>query len=766
MKFAIITLVSATLIGLEIVWTRIFAAEFFYTFAFLIVSLAILGLGLGALSLRILSPLHEKRSLPGILTLATVFALAGPSVVLHMGLRFSELVSSWVMVGKVVLALLIVGAPFLFGGMALAQLFRRHHRQMPRLYMSDLLGAAVGVLLGTGLMIVAGTAAASFLICLPVLLAAVLVSRNMRIFQAALAAALVVMMAFAHPLLNPPREERAPVIDEHWDAMGKIKILGFNDDYHGILIDNAANSPVWRFDGNWDKPDSLLFEFPIHVKTLLDHSGGRTFLSLGSGGGTDVVQALQEGCEEIHAVEVNPAINRMMLRGDLAEFSGRIYHDPRVKVVTEDARAYVRRFEGYFDVIFSLSSNTFAALASGSFALAEDYLFTTEAFEDYYRALSPRGFLSMEHQFYMPKLVSEALHALENLGVENPRDHIAVYDLPTMRRNLLLMSKQPLTEELRQNAYDPLTPERYGFIHLLYPAPDSTASNLIHQIVVSGWKGQAQDAPVDIRPNDDDRPFTAQLGRWQNVDLAHMERLQPWEFRGFPISRLVVLAILVITVVLFVPLLFLPRLFTHERLPAAAASYFFLIGLGFMIVEVVLIQRYTLFIGASTYTFATIVLALLVGSGIGSRFSPRFAPATPFLGIVGWILLEILLFRPLTATLSGLPLGGRMLTTAGLLLPLGFFMGMPFPNAAARVGVLVDWGFAVNGVASVLGAAAILLVTFALGLSAALGIGALVYLGAWASFRSEAWDQAEPGVPPTPSLSIPEPAGSLVGPDV
>lgn len=737
MDLLLVGLLSATVLALEIVWTRIFAAEYFYTFAFLILSLAILGLGLGALSLRLWSRLAERRSLPALLTAATAFALAGPTLVLRLELDLGTLVSSWATVGKFLLALALVSAPFVLGGAVLANVFRRLHRDMPRLYMADLLGAGMGIVLGIALMNTAGTAQASFLVCVPALAAAVLVSRKARGAQALLVVATVVAVVQADPLLSPPREERAPVLSTHWDAMGKIKILGFSDDYHGINIDNAANSPVWHFDGNWDKPDSMLFEFPIHVKTLLEHSGGRTFLSLGSGGGTDVIQALQEGCTEIHAVEVNGAINRMMTEGDLHEFSGRIYDDPRVKVVTEDARAYVRRFEDHFDVIFSLSSNSFAALASGSFALAEDYLFTTEAFEDYYRALSPNGFLSMEHQFYMPKLVSEALAALTNLGVENPRDHIAVYDLPQMRRNLLLMSKQPLTEELRQNAYGPLTPERYASFHLLYPAPDSTANDLIHRIVESGWRNEAAGAPVDIRPNDDDRPFTAQLGRWSNVDFGAMEKLTPYEFRGFPVSRLILLAILAIILVVCLPLLALPRLVSRTRLPVAGWGYFFAIGVAYMAVEVMLLTRYTLFIGASAYTFATIVLALLVGSGVGSRFSWRFGDTLPFVAIAVWLLLEIVAFRPLTGALTGLPMAGRMAVSAGLLLPLGFFMGMPFPKGARRLGDLMDWGFAVNGVASVLGATGILLVAFSEGTSAALRLATLVYLGALLLLRSE-----------------------------
>ena len=118
-----------------------------------------------------------------------------------------------------------------------------------------------------------------------------------------------------------------------------------------------------------------------------------TFLSLGAGGGQDVYQALQDGAKEIHAVEVISHLNELMQDGELAEFSGYIYKAPRVVVISEDARAYVRRFTNKFDLIYSFSSNSFAALASGAFALAENYLYTTEAFIDYWNALSENGYM-------------------------------------------------------------------------------------------------------------------------------------------------------------------------------------------------------------------------------------------------------------------------------------------------------------------------------------------------------------------------------------
>ncbi|MBK7031424.1 MAG: hypothetical protein IPH45_20515 [Bacteroidales bacterium] len=171
----------------------------------------------------------------------------------------------------------------------------------------------------------------------------------------------------------------------------------------------------------------------------------------------------------MHAVEVIPHINYLLKEGSLKDFSGNIYNDPRVKVITEDARVYIRKFNERFDIIYSLSSNSWAAFASGSFALAENYIFTTEAFIDYWKALSPNGFLSIEHQFYTPRLVAEVMDALSVMKIPDPKSHFAVYNLPGIKRKILLVSKQPLDQETITNAYGKLTPEIFDQIHLLYP---------------------------------------------------------------------------------------------------------------------------------------------------------------------------------------------------------------------------------------------------------------------------------------------------------
>jgi len=738
-NYIILFLLSISLIALELVWTRLFSAEYFYTYAFLILSLAIMGLGLGALTVRLFSFLNRPVMLGISLSLTALAALGGPPLVFDLGLQFSQVLTSSAMMLKLAMAIILLGSAFFFGGISIALIFKNNHENMPRLYMADLIGAGLGVFIALIIMNAAGTPKAVFYLSIPVIIAAFLACRTwLKIIPVALLVFMMFLAPRADSVVTIEREERAPVIYTHWDAMAKIKIFEFQPDvYWGLNIDNMANSPVLAFDGNWDKPDSLLYQFGIPVEYLINRFDSCTFLSLGAGGGQDVLQALQEGATEIHAVEVVPHINQLMTDGMAADFSGHIYDDPRVIVATEDARTYVRNFKNKFDVIYSLSSNSFAALSSGSFAMAENYLFTSGAFKDYWTALSDSGFLSMEHQFFVPRMAGELMEALTELGVENPTDHFAIYNLPSMRRNLILLSKQPLTDEIRNNAYVPLSPETYEYIHLLYPAPDSTADNLVNRVVTAGWQTAQQDSPVALSPCSDDRPFTAQLGLWRNMNL-NPERLLPFDYMGYPLSKMIIVAIILIVIVLAIPLNLLPYFKSGEKLKIVPWLYFFTIGMAFMLVEVILIQKYTFFVGPQSYSVATILFTLLLASGIGSRFSKKVPAKIAFMMIVGWILLDALVFKYIIYGITGWSMAPRIILTMLLIAPLGFFMGMPFPKAALRVGELIDWGFAVNGAASVIGASAIMLVAFEYGFTVCLIIGAVMYLLAYGLYSAKA----------------------------
>ncbi len=757
----VIGLVSLSLVASEMIWTRIFSAELFYTFAFLTLSIAVLGLGLGALSLRFFDRLGNARNVAGLLVISALIAAIGPVVVIKLGLEFSQLLFSPGMLGKFLLAVLVLGLPYFCAGAALASMFKTHHEHMDQLYMGDLLGAGIGVLLALLTMNKLGTPAAVFLIPVPTLIAAMLVGkRRLKLVAIVLCAGALGILPWSDAMLETERKERAPVIYKHWDAMAKIKVFDYGPEARGINIDNVANTPIIAFDGDWPGPEDEPVDWDINVGNLVGRFDQATFLSLGSGGGTDVLQALSHGAAEIHAVEVNPHINKMMLEGDPGGylqlqdengetrtfdtsdvFSGEIYKNPKVRVISEDARTYVRRFSNKFDVIYSLSSNTFAALGSGSFAFAENYLFTVEAFVDYWNSLSPKGFLMIEHQFYMPRLVSDVLLALSELGIEKPGSHIAVYKLPNLKRHVLLLSKTEFSDDLRQTALGPLNSEDRASKHLVYPRTVDAEDNLINRIVEQGWQKVALDAEVDVSPTYDDRPFVAQMGLWKNFEFEKLKSVHPiGDVFGFPLSKAIMVLIIAVILVIVLPLNLLPYLGKREKLSAGSWAYFFTIGLAFMIIEIILIQKYTLIIGASIYSIATVLLTLLIASGIGARVTHKFADATPFFGILIWVLLLLLMDGFLINTTYMLPMPMRAVAVSLLVFPLGFFMGMPFVKGVLRVGELVDWGFAVNGAASVLGATLAIILAFNFGYANTLIVATLLYVIAGVLLsRSRTW---------------------------
>ena len=255
------------------------------------------------------------------------------------------------------------------------------------------------------------------------------------------------------------------------------------------------------------------------------------------------------------------------------------------------------------------------------------------------------------------------------------------------------------------------------------------------------WEAAQDSADINLSPVTDDRPFVAQMGLWRNFDRSKLEKVSRYaEFYGFPLSRIMILIILAVVVVLLIPLNLVPYFRPGPNLRAAPWLYFFAIGVAFISVEVVLIQKYTLFIGASAYSIATVLLALLVASGLGSRFSERARDNRVFIGIAVLLVAEALLFRTVTNALATLGLPMRLAVSAALIFPVGFLMGMPFPKGALRVRELVDWGFAVNGAASVLGATGVIVVATTYGFTAALLCAAVFYLLAWLLLsRKELW---------------------------
>ena len=735
-QYISIALISMAVIALETIWTRIFSCEFYYTFAFLILSLTMLGLGLGSLSIRLCKKIDNFNHINYWLIAAVLLSIIAPIVTIQLDINFSMLFVEKIIWLKLFVAIILLIATFFTFGVPIGLLLKQNHENINKLYLFDLVGAALGIIISILMMNIFSTPMAAKLCLLFVLFIPLFDRRKIiKVISFLLFAGILALSFFFNHLYEKKIEERATVIYKHWDAMAKIKVYEFDSLSRGINIDNMANTPVEKFDGNFNVPDSSKPQFAIPVSYLMQKFDSCTFLSLGAGGGQDVLQALYGNAKEIHAVEVNNHINYLMTDGFLNEYSGKIYHNPRVKVVTEDARTYIRQYKNKFDIIYSLSSNTFAALSSGSFAMAENYLFTTDAFKDFYNALSPKGFLMMEHQFYVPRLVSNVIQAFKELGIDDAQKHITVYDLPGMRRKIILLSKQAFDDSTRYNAIVPIIPETQTYIKLLYPAPDSLKNNLVNNIITNGWEKASEKCNFNISPCSDDKPYVAQMGLWKNATKEMPKKLGGFEFNGFPLAKLIIIVILSIIFLLIIPLTIIPFFRkSEEKLKFSGWMYYFLLGLAFMMIEVVLIQRYTLFIGSSTFAFATILFTLLLSSGFGSLYSKKFKNNISFIALLLIILIEIYVFPLLTNQLVNFNMYLRALISVFLLIPLGFFMGMPFPKGTLKVGKLIDWAFAVNGIASVIGSSVVMLVSFEWGFQISMLLALSIYLIAFLLF--------------------------------
>jgi hypothetical protein len=260
-------------------------------------------------------------------------------------------------------------------------------------------------------------------------------------------------------------------------------------------------------------------------------------------------------------------------------------------------------------------------------------------------------------------------------------------------------------------------------------------------------------APYDVRPVTDDSPFFWHFARFADVIRDVREPIDREDFEDTTGER-VLLLLLGVTILLALVFLLLPFVAVRSiwtGLPAKgrSAGYFAAIGFGFMLFEITLIQRLTLFLGFPTYSLTVTLASLLVFTGIGAALSPRTTrrPERAVPGLALALVLLAVFYRfglgPLTDALldQGLPV--RVAVTFLVLAPLGLCLGTFMPLGLTKVASLTDhpseyvaWGWAVNGFASVVGATLTTVLAMSFGFQAVLGLALVVYLVALVVLRS------------------------------
>jgi hypothetical protein len=788
-------LISAATLAFELALTRLFAVAQWYHFAFLAVSVALLGFGASGTALA-LRPGLARRPLPPTLAWVAVAFSAG-LLLGYLGVNyipFDPYRIAWERSQFLYLVpyYLAPALPFFCSGLALALALAARPAQAAAIYATSMVGSAVGAA-GALLLLAAFGGPGTVLFCAAVgwLAAGVFCwgrYREAKVLQKVLAVPYLFLLGalvFAALRLPPPFELRlspykglsqvlhfpdAELVFRGWDATARVDVVrsgairsapGLSLNYMGqmprqlgLFTDGDDLSPITLDGAGTRFADYLLAALPYHLRP-----GARALL-LEPRGGLDVLVALEGGASAVTAVEsIPPAVAAARASCARQGVSG-VYDAPRVTTVLEHGRSYAHRSAARFDIVQLALIGSYRPVVTGTYSLAEDYLYTTEAVEDYLGALEEGGLLAMERWLQLPP--SESLRAgglvvaaLERRGVAQPGRRLVV--VRSMQTALLLVKNGDFSGEEIAQVKEFCRARSFDLVY--YPGMGPAEANIYNILPGPYYYDAFQEIldadrrwqlyanyPFDITPPSDDRPFFPNFFRWRQTPtvLATMGRTwQPFGGSGY----LVLVALLALSALASGGLILLPlavgRRGEEERGKELAVSrgrvflFFALLGLAYLFVEIPLLQRFILFLGQPVIAFAVVLAVLLLGSGGGSFLAPRL-PLAPSLGVlVAGILAYPLLLPGLFALFLGWPLAGRLVVAALSVLPLGFLMGIPFPKGVAHLEKtaprLIPWAWGINGCASVMAAILAAMGALTFGLSGVLLAGALAYGGALAA---------------------------------
>jgi spermidine synthase len=757
-----LALTSFSALLLELALTRLFSVVLFYHFAFLAISIALLGLGAGGVFAYLWKSRlakFETREIAARLCAANAFVVVAVlEIVLHVPVSLDVSSKNFL---RLSVLYLYAAVPFFLTGLLFSTVFGREPRRIPRLYGADLCGGALACLAVVPLLnwvggpnvilFAAATMAAASAIWAE--------ARKWRRNAIVLGVALLALMAanFSGRLIdvvyakgifrNPKWVEFA-----RWNALSRVEV-----DRQGqaktIVIDADASTfimnadPAHWHDTQWE--GALMSAAPALANVLRPRG---EFAIIGPGGGVDVLRAVANGAN-VTGIEINPIIATTIMRGRYADYSQHLYERPDVQIHVTDGRSFLRSTQRRFDVVQMTLVDTWASTAAGAFALSENNLYTVEAFREYFEHLRPDGMVAITRwEFRHPRealrVVAVAMEALHRLGVANPAHNFIVVSQGALSADgipvVVLAKRTAFTaaEEASVTAhctrFAPLTP--------LY-LPSAPAQNPFADLIASNDPyAFAAGYAYNVAPVNDNAPFfffTLKAG--QILGEQGLRSGIDWKVNLGVLVLLLVLAISAGAVLLF---LVLPLAVSGGRARSSPIPilYFVAVGLGYILVEIAFIQRFVLFLGHPTYALTVVIFLMMLSSGAGSLFSRRWLPRTrmvwlPLTLVVASLLLDIRFLPDWLAALVGVDFGYRLLISGALLIPLGFAMGMPFPTGlralasspvpeypAGTADNEVEWAWAMNAGASVLGSVLAMVIAIRFGLTATLACGAVAYL--------------------------------------
>lgn len=768
MPLIAISVLSAAIITYEIVLMRLYSIVQWHHFAFMIISIALLGYGISGSFLALTRNWLLQRFLAAWQASAILFGVTAVlAFALAQRVPFNPLQITWeprqiLFLGETYLLLVV---PFFFGANCIGLAFANFGDRIGRIYSFDMVGAGVGaILVIVALFFFRAETCVKLVLALGFIAAGLAGLRDRsnvvrRRAKSLLVLAVLSFFAVPQTWIAPKASEYkslpqtlllpdAKVVKERSSPLGFISVvesptvpfrhipgLSLNStqsppEQYGLFIDGDAMMAITRYEGERSALSYLDQTTEASAYHLFDQP---RVLVLGAGTGDGVLLAHYHDAAGIDAVEIDPSVTDLM-RTTYADFSGRIFDPGQIDLYVSDARAHIAGSSRSYDIIqISAAGSTGSSVAGGG--LAETYVYTVEAFQDYLRHLRPEGLVAVTRPLRLPprdglKLVATVIAALRQSDIAEVDQRI-VFLRGWQTTTVLVKNGQFTHSEI--NTLKEFARAR-SFDMAYYPGMLRDEANQYNQLVepwfydgVTALLGPDSetfftDYKFNLRPPTDDRPYFFHFFKWRTLE----EQLSLQSQVGLPLIErgyLILVATLLQGAVLSIVLILLPLRALRKRVAASRAEiirivvYFLSLGLAFLFIEIAFIQRFVLFLGHPLYAVAVVLAAFLIFAGLGAALSSRFAllvknraPVSPILAAVlgiGCIALIYSALLPwlLTQFISAAPLI-KLLTALGLIAPLAFLLGIPFPlgltKVSSRLPEIVPWAWGINGCASVI----------------------------------------------------------------
>ena len=811
-------LISAATLAFQVALTRFFSLAQGHHFAFMAISLALLGIGASGsyLSLRQPAATTWRRTCS---IGSFLFAVTVPLAYLTINyLPFDAYRIAWepVQFGWLALYYLALTIPFFFSGLVVGAALAAQPAKAGPIYAANLFGAGLGPPLALLVLATVGGPGTVFFCALLgwlaglgslAALAAVRGPRSdldtaIKAYLPLAAASAAITIALIYLTLNPPTlfEVRltpyksltqaqlypgSEVLFSEWNAFSRVDVLasqgvrsapGLSFAYAhdlppqlGLMVDGDNLSPI-------SKPVNPAFTQFLPLFLGFELRPAANVLILEPGGGLSVLAALQGNVDTVTVVQSNHTVVEAVA-SHFAGFNARLYAEPRVTVIVDEPRSFLSRTDRLYDLIVLPLTDSFRPVTAGAYTLAEDYRYTVEAISEALAHLSPDGLLVIERWLQLPPSESLRLWGTmaEGLRHQNERKpaatgsdgQVAVADpgahliaLRSLQTSLLVAARSPLSAAdlttTRNFAADrqfdivwlpdvqPHEVNRYSVV------PEASYHRAFAKLLTApNAAAFFAEYPHAVAPPTDNYPFFFHFFKWQQTPEILRSLGKTWQPFGGS-GYLVLLVLLILVVILSAVLILLPLFWLKDRSSGDSAEsprsrpvgrkkmtityllYFGLLGLGFLFVEIPLLQRFILYLGQPAYAFAVVLSVILISAGMGSRFLSNRLPLRIVLPLITLLTIAYPLLLPYLFEASlKLPFAWRVTLTVIALFPLGLLLGVPFPAGLALVGRtaprLAPWVWAVNGCASVVSAVLAAIIALTWGFSAVLWSAALAY---------------------------------------